>query len=59
MTAAYQLNAIYQIVRTMQRTPEGRKALEDKKRELRERGLARDGKRKENKNERKILHCPR
>lgn len=46
MTAAYQLNAIYQIVRTMQRTPEGRKALEDKKREIRERGFTRDGKMK-------------
>lgn len=46
MTAAYQLNALFQIVRTMQRTPEGRKALEDKKRELRERGFTRDGKMK-------------
>ena len=46
MTAAYQLNALFQIVRTMQRTPEGRKALEDKKHELRERALARDGKMK-------------
>lgn len=36
MTAAYQLNALLQIVRTMQRTPEGREALEEMKEQLRE-----------------------
>ncbi len=34
MTPAYQLNALFQIVRTMQRTPEGRAALAAKKEEL-------------------------
>lgn len=48
MTPAYQLNALFQTVRTMQRTPEGREALENKKQELREQGTAHAGKRKEN-----------
>lgn len=36
MTPAYQLNALFQIVRTMKRTEEGREALEEMKGQLQE-----------------------
>ena len=39
----YQINAIYQTIRTMQRTPEGRAALAAKKEELQARGILKRG----------------
>ena len=43
ITAAYQLNAIYQLVRSMKRTPEGRAALAAKIEELQARGILKRG----------------